>query len=98
MKNTKVLYGIIGVLSVSLLTSIIINFNQTAKLKNGKEVAIKVGKTKITADDLYKDLKEKYAMNILVDKIDHTLFDNKYKTDDKEKKQIESQKIGRANV
>lgn len=91
MKNTKVLYGIIGVLSVSLLTSIIINFNQTAKLKNGKEVAIKVGKTKITADDLYKDLKEKYAMNILVDKIDHTLFDNKYKTDDKEKKQIESQ-------
>lgn len=91
MKNTKTLYGIIGILSIALLTSIIINFNQTAKLKNGKEVAVKIGKTKITADDLYKDLKEKYAINILVNEIDHILFDKKYKTDDKEKKSIENQ-------
>ena len=87
MKNTKVLYGIITVLTIALITSIVINYNQTTKLKNGKEIAVKVGKTKITADDLYNDLKEKYAMNILIDKIDRTLFDSKYKTDDKEKKQ-----------
>ena len=64
MKNTKVLYGIITVLTIALITSIVINYNQTTKLKNGKEIAVKVGKTKITADDLYNDLKEKYAMNM----------------------------------
>lgn len=94
MKNTKVLYGIITVLTIALITSIVINYNQTTKLKNGKEIAVKVGKTKITADDLYNDLKEKYAMNILIDKIDRTLFDSKYKTDDKEKKAIENQISG----
>lgn len=91
MKNVKVLYTIIAILIVSLVASIVINCNQTAKLKNGKETVVKVGKEKVTADELYTSLKEKYAMNILISKIDHMLLDNKYKTDDTEKKTIENQ-------
>ncbi len=91
MKNLKVLYSIIIILIVALITSIVMYFNQTARLKNGKEVVVKVNKTKITANDLYDDLKQKYAMNILVDEIDHILLDTKYKTNDKETESIENQ-------
>lgn len=91
MKNTKVLYGIIAILTIALITTLVINYNQTAKLKNGKEITVKIGKTNITAEDLYSELKEKYSMSILIDKIDHTLFDSKYKTDDDERKSIDNQ-------
>lgn len=91
MKKERTLYAIIAILAISLIASIIVNFNQTAKLKNGKEVVATIGKEKISADDLYSDLKEKYAMNILIDKMDHIILDNKYKTDSEETKAIESQ-------
>ena len=89
-KNTK-FYVIIGILCACLLVSVILNFTHTSKLKNGKEVAIRVGKNKITADDLYTDLKDKYATNVMIDKIDHLLLDNKYKTDDAETNYVDSQ-------
>ncbi len=91
MKNIKVLYSIIIILTVALIASIVMYFNQTATLKNGEEVVVKANKTKITAENLYSDLKEKYAMNILVDKIDHILLDTTYKTTDKEKESIDNQ-------
>lgn len=91
MKNIKVLYSIIIILTVALVTSIVMYFNQTATLKNGEKVVVKANKTKITAENLYSDLKEKYAMNILVDKIDHILLDTTYKTTDKEKESIDNQ-------
>lgn len=91
MTKEKKLYISIIVLAVCLTISLIFNFTHTAKLKNGEEVAVKVDKKTITADTLYSELKEKYSMNILVDKIDHMLLDTKYKTDDSEKQQIESQ-------
>ncbi|MCI8548062.1 MAG: hypothetical protein HFJ38_04145 [Bacilli bacterium] len=91
MKNTKVLYGIIVVLAMALITSIVINLNQTTTLKNGEELVVKANKTKITAENLYEDLKDKYAMNILIEQIDHILLDDKYKTDEEETKSIEEQ-------
>lgn len=91
VKKEKKLYIVIAILAVCLVTSIIINCNQTAKLKNGEEVVVKVGDEKITADNLYSDLKEKYSISILVNEIDHILFDSKYKTDDTEKKTIENE-------
>ena len=91
MKDAKKYYIVIGLLVICLIISVIMNFTQTAKLKNGKEVAVKVGKSKITANDLYSDLKSKYAMNVLIDEIDHMLLDSKYKTDEDETKTIDNQ-------
>lgn len=90
-KSNKKFYIIICILTVCLIISVILNFTHNAKLKNGEETAVKVGKEKITANDLYKDLKEAYALNILTDKIDHMLLDTKYKTDDKETSYVENQ-------
>ena len=57
MKREKKLYVIIIVLLISLVVSLIFNFTKTAKLKNGEEIAIKYTGGKITADDIYTELK-----------------------------------------
>ena len=45
----------------------------------------------ITADDLYVELRDKYGISVLVDMIDHQLFDEKYETDETEEETINAQ-------
>ena len=61
-----------------------------AELKDNNTV-VKTDEGKITADKLYEELRDKYGISVLVDMIDHQLFDEKYKTDDTEKETINSQ-------
>lgn len=82
----KIIYGITTVLAISLLTGC-----GAAKLKNGEELVAKVDNYKISADDLYSEMKEKYAVKTLIDNIDHQLLDTTYKTDETETKAIENQ-------
>lgn len=82
----KITYGITTVLAISLLTGC-----GAAKLKNGEELVAKVDNYKISADDLYSEMKEKYAVKTLIDNIDHQLLDTTYKTDETETKAIENQ-------
>lgn len=82
----KIIYGITTVLTISLLTGC-----GAAKLKNGEELVAKVDNYKISADDLYSEMKEKYAVKTLIDNIDHQLLDTTYKTDETETKAIENQ-------
>ena len=82
----KLIYSIGTIAAISLLTGC-----GAAKLKNGEELVAKVDNYKISANDLYNDMKEKYAVKTLIDKIDHQLLDTKYKTDKKETKEIDKQ-------
>ena len=82
----KIIYGITTVLAISLLTGC-----GATKLKNGEELVAKVDNYKISADDLYSEMKEKYAVKTLIDNIDHQLLDTTYKTDETETKAIENQ-------
>lgn len=82
----KIIYGITTALAISLLTGC-----GAAKLKNGEELVAKVDNYKISADDLYSEMKEKYAVKTLIDNIDHQLLDTTYKTDETETKAIENQ-------
>lgn len=82
----KIICGITTVLAISLLTGC-----GAAKLKNGEELVAKVDNYKISADDLYSEMKEKYAVKTLIDNIDHQLLDTTYKTDETETKAIENQ-------
>lgn len=82
----KIIYGITTVLAISLLTGC-----GAAKLKNGEELVAKVDNYKISADDLYSEMKEKYAVKTLIANIDHQLLDTTYKTDETETKAIENQ-------
>lgn len=62
---------------------------KVANLKDGSEAVVTIGKGGISADDLYSLLKDKYALNILINEIDRKMLDKKYPTDDTEKKAIE---------
>lgn len=79
------------VIALGLSTCLLLTgCGKKAELENNHTV-VKFEKGKISADSLYESLKNKYGISVLVDLIDHQLFDAKYKTDDKEKESIDSQ-------
>ena len=86
MKKGKVILGVAIALSAVLLLS-----GCKTKLKNGKEVAIKINGENITADDLYDELREKYAKYQIIDDIDKKIFDVVYKNDEDIEEQVKNQ-------
>ncbi len=61
------------------------------KLENGKEKVVSFKEGGIAVDDLYDELKSKYALNILLDMIDTEITSN-YEETDEEKEYISNQK------
>ena len=86
MRKGKIVLGIGIIIGGLLLTT-----GCKAKLKNGEEVAIKINGKNITADDLYKELKEKYADKVMIDEIDKKIFNVIYKDDEEIQKQVDNQ-------
>lgn len=64
--------------------------SKKAELKVDKQTAVAVKGGKITATNLYDELK-KDSIEKLINMIDHKLFDKKYPTDDAEKKSVNEQ-------
>jgi len=86
MKKGKIVLGVAIALSAILLTT-----GCKTKLKNGKEVAIKINGENITADDLYDELREKYAKYQIIDDIDKKIFNVIYKGDKDIEEQVKNQ-------
>ncbi len=60
------------------------------KLENGQEAVVTLKSGDISIDQLYNELKNKYAVSILVDMIDTEILNEKYETTDEEKEDIDS--------
>lgn len=84
MKKKIVLSMFVALGAVLLVTGC----GHKAKLKDGKEVAISVNKKDITVEDIYDELKSKYAKQILADIIDKKIFNDLYKGDEEIEKQV----------
>ena len=55
---------------------------QIPKLENGQEAVVSLNNGKsISTNDLYEELKEKYALNTLLTMVDTKILDEKYETD-----------------
>ena len=80
---------IVGMLLVVLLVS---GCAKAPKLSNGKEAVVSLGSEAISVDDLYEEMKNKYALNVLIDMVDKMILDKKYEATDEEKKYIENMK------
>lgn len=81
-----------GILLGVVLTTIITVIcwpERIAELKNGEEVAIKIGDKTITADTVYTKLKDRYGLNAIVDEIDKAILDEKYELTETDLEQIE---------
>ena len=67
--------------------------DKTTSPDSGKESVISLSKNnfKVTANDLYDVLKERYATNYLIQEIDTAILNDKYKTDDETNEYVDSQ-------
>lgn len=54
----------------------------TAKLKNGEQIIAKLDGYTISADDLFKEMKNKYARNVMIELIDTYILNKEYKDED----------------
>lgn len=85
----QIIVGGFIVLAILLIVLIGVSTKNT-KTKNGDDIVVKIKGKTITANDLYKELKEKYGQKVAIDLIDDYILDKDYKTTDKMKKQAES--------
>ena len=79
----------IASLSVLLLLT---GCRQIPKLKNGQEAVVSLTGDKISVDDLYDEMKNKYALSMLIDMVDEKILNDKYEETDEELKYIENQR------
>ena len=75
-KNTIKLLGI----SMSVLL-LVTGCGKVPKLENGKDSVVTLKGNDISVDDLYNQMKDKYALSVLLDMIDTEILDGKYKDD-----------------
>ena len=81
----------ISLLSALLIISTLVTgCGKKIEVKNGSKVAVSVKGEKFTATEYYEKIK-KDNISRLIDMIDHSLFDKKYKTDSKETEEINNQ-------
>lgn len=79
---------LICILAVLLLVT---SCGKVPRLKNGDEAVVTMKDGDISVEKLYSEMKEKYALDMLITKIDTAILNNVYKTDDEEKNYIDKQ-------
>ncbi len=62
--------------------------DRIAELENGEQVAVEVGKTNITSDDIYNRMKKATALNVVVEKVDQAILYKKYELTEEDEKTI----------
>lgn len=81
----------IMLLSTLIICALLLCGCGNSKLKNGEEIAVTVNGEDITADSLYKELKNKYGVQIMIDMIDKEILGTMYKDDTDIEKQATTQ-------
>ena len=81
----------IMLVSFAVICTILLTGCGNAKLKNGEDVAITVNGTNITANDIYKKLRDKYGISTALDMVDKEILDTIYKDDATIEKQAANQ-------
>ena len=73
-----------------LVLLLVTGCGKVPKLENGQEAVVSLKDGDISVDDLYNELKDKYAVSILVDMIDREILNKKYETTKEETDDIDS--------
>lgn len=78
-------------ISMLLVLLLVTSCGKVPVLENGQEAVITSKAGDISVDDLYEEVKSKYALNALINMIDYKLLEEKYPESDDEKEYIKSQ-------
>ena len=82
----------IKVLGISMAVLLVVTgCGKVPKLKNGEEAVVTLKGDDISVNTLYNAVKEKYALNTLLDLIDTEILNKKYKDTKESKKEVEDQ-------
>ena len=81
----------VSLLAIILVLCLLITGCGKAKKLENDSTVVKYKGGKIKADELYQALREKYGITELLDMMDKTILEKDFKTDDKEKSNIDSQ-------
>ena len=87
MKNKKIIACLSSLLVLSLITT---GCGKKVDVKNGSKVAVSVKGDKFTATEYYEEIKEAGISN-LINMIDRSILEKKYKSTDDEKEYINNQ-------
>lgn len=85
-KNTIKLIGT----SMALLL-VVTGCGKVPKLENGQDAVVTLDGKNISVDTLYNKMKDKYALNVLIDLIDTEILNKEYKDTDELKEEIQEQ-------
>lgn len=85
-KNTVKLVGI----SMALLL-VATGCGKVPKLENGQDAVITLNGEDISVDTLYNEMKDKFALSVLLDLMDEEILNQKYKDTDESKKEVQDQ-------
>lgn len=88
IKERDVIEFTIGVI-LGILIMILFYPDRIVELKNGEQVAIEIGEKRITADDMFIGLKEKYSINEIVESVDKIILEEKYTLNEEDYKSID---------
>lgn len=78
-------------ISLLLVLLLVTSCGKVPVLENGQEAVMTSKAGDISIDDLYEEVKSKYALNALMNMIDYKLLEEKYPESDEEKDYIEAQ-------
>ena len=78
-------------ISLLLVLLLVTSCGKVPVLENGQEAVMTSKSGDISVDDLYEEVKSKYALNTLINMIDYKLLEEKYPESDEEKEYIKSQ-------
>ena len=85
-KNT---IKLVGVTMTALL--LVTGCGKVPKLKNGEEAVVTLKGSDISVDTLYSEIKEKYALEALLDLMDKEILNQKYKDTKESKKEVQDE-------
>ena len=78
-------------LSAMIILLLATGCGKVPKLENGQEAVVTLKEGNISIDSLYNEMKDSYALNMLINMVDTQILEKKYPTDDEEKDYIKNQ-------
>ena len=70
------------IISLCLMMFLVTGCGKVAELENGEDIVASFNGTTITANDLYDEIKNRYARDLLIAMIDRAILDKEYENTD----------------
>ena len=78
-------------ISMAMVLFLATGCGKVAKLENGQDAVVTFKGNEISVDNLYSEMKDRYALSVLLDMIDEKILNDKYADDEEQKETIENQ-------